>query len=55
MPFPPYVPVTAANMNYGGLVIRFAILDWLISGRKRFKGPIERVEIEKEDRNETNA
>jgi len=55
LPFPPDVPVTAANMNYGGPVILFAIFDWLISGRKRFKGPIERVEIEKEGRNETNA
>ena len=59
LPFPPFVPVTAANMNYGGpvigFVILFAILDWFISGRKRFKGPIERAEIEKEDRNETNA
>jgi len=59
LPFPPFVPVTAANMNYGGpvvgAVILFAILDWFISGRKRFKGPIERAEIEKEDRNETNA
>jgi amino acid transporter len=43
LPFPPIVPVTAANMNYGGpamgAVILFAVLDWVISGRKRGKGP----------------
>jgi len=59
LPFPPFLPVTGANFNYGGpvmgFVIIFAILDWLVSGHKRFKGPIERAEIEMEDRNETNA
>jgi choline transport protein len=59
LPFPPIVPVTAANMNYGGpvmaAVILFALLDWVISGRKRWKGPTERVEMEIKDQNDTNA
>lgn len=59
LPFPSFVPVTAKNMNYGGpvmgAVILFALLDWAISGRKRFKGPTERVQIELEDINEGNA
>ena len=59
LPFPATMPVTAASMNYGGpvvgLVILFAICDWLISGRKRFKGPIKREEIEMEDKAEGDA
>jgi choline transport protein len=58
LPFPPIVPVTAQNMNYGGPVMGFvilmAIVDWLVTGRKRFKAPIEREQLEVEDRNETN-
>jgi choline transport protein len=44
MPFPQILPVTASNMNYAGPVlggvILIALLDWAISGRKRFKVPI---------------
>lgn len=40
LPFPPILPVTAANFNYGGpimaAVIIIALLDWCISGHKRF-------------------
>lgn len=49
LPFPPYLPVTAENMNYGGPimggVILLALLDWCISGRKRFVVPTENVAI----------
>jgi choline transport protein len=59
LPFPPLLPVTGANMNYGGpvmaAVILFALADWVVSGRKRFKAPIERVEVELKDQNEANA
>ena len=45
LPFPPYIPVTGTNMNYAGPIIGavlvFALLDWCITGRKRFKPPIE--------------
>jgi amino acid transporter len=58
LPFPPFLPVTGANMNYGGpvmgAVILFALGDWAISGRKRFKVPVERVEMERKDMEETN-
>ena len=41
--FPPYLPVTGTNMNYAGpivgLIILIALIDWTISGRKRFKEP----------------
>jgi hypothetical protein len=44
MPFPQMLPVTASNMNYAGpvlgAVIIGALLDWAISGRKRFQVPI---------------
>lgn len=47
LPLPPYRPVTWANMNYGGpvigLIILLALLDWFISGKKRFKVPAEDV------------
>jgi len=40
MPFPPMLPVTNKNMNYSGPiligVIILALLDWVISGHKRF-------------------
>lgn len=59
LPFPPILPVTAQNMNYGGPVMGFVILaaiaDWCITGRKRFKAPIQQEQLEMEDRNETNA
>lgn len=44
MPFPQMLPVTGSNMNYAGpllgAVILGALLDWVISGRKRFKVPV---------------
>ena len=46
LPFPPFMPVTAVNMNYAGPiiggVILFALLDWAISGRKRFTVPVDK-------------
>jgi choline transport protein len=58
LPFPPFLPVTGANMNYGGpvmgAVILFALADWVISGHKRFKVPIQRADIETKDLEETN-
>jgi len=44
MPFPQELPVTASNMNYAGpiigAIILGALLDWFISGHKRFKVPV---------------
>ena len=41
IPFPPMLPVTASNFNYAGplfaLVVFGALLDWKISGHKRFQ------------------
>ena len=41
MPFPQELPVTGSNMNYAGpllgAVILGALLDWTISGHKRFQ------------------
>lgn len=43
MPLPTILPVDANNMNYAGplfaAVILGALLDWVISGRKRFEVP----------------
>ena len=45
LPFPPLMPVTGVNMNYAGpimgAVLIFALLDWCVTGRKRFKAPVE--------------
>jgi choline transport protein len=42
-PWPPFHPVTASTFNYSGpiliAVVFFALLDWSISGRKRFTVP----------------
>jgi amino acid transporter len=47
MPFPGSRPVTLDTMNYSGpifiVVVIWALIDWCISGHKRFK-PHERVE-----------
>ena len=47
IPFPPFRPVTAENMNYAGPiclgVICLALVDWFTRGRKRFKVPVEAV------------
>lgn len=46
-PLPSDLPVTAENMNYGGpvlaIVVSLALLDWFVSGHKRFKVPKENV------------
>lgn len=56
LPFPAIVPVTGSNMNYAGpvmgAVIIWALLDWTVSGRKRWKAPIERKDMEDEEREE---
>lgn len=50
LPFPPFLPVTAKTMNYGGpvmgFVILFALADWFISGKKRFQVPVNPVSME---------
>jgi choline transport protein len=44
LPFPPFLPVTGTNMNYGGpvmgAVILFALVDGFVWGRKRFQVPL---------------
>jgi hypothetical protein len=46
MPFPTILPVTAQNMNYVGPIFLFiisaALIDWSISGHKRFDVPVAR-------------
>jgi choline transport protein len=41
IPFPPVLPVTGSSMNYAGPLFGFiiiaALLDWKISGHKRFQ------------------
>ncbi|KAF3045324.1 hypothetical protein E8E11_003126 [Didymella keratinophila] len=53
MPFPAYLPVDSVNMNYAGpitgAIILAALLDWCISGRKRFQVPIARLETDGDD------
>lgn len=43
LPFPPYLPVTADNMNYSGPIFGFvvcaALVDWGFWGHKRFSVP----------------
>lgn len=45
LPFPSTVPVTGENMNYSGpvmlAVLTFAVADWCLWGRKRFRVPVE--------------
>jgi choline transport protein len=49
LPFPPTLPVTAKNLNWSGpvlgFVIIFAVADWCISGKKRFKVPTEKHDV----------
>jgi len=44
MPFPTVLPVNSLNFNYAGplvgVVIIGALLDWIISGRRRFQVPV---------------
>ena len=46
IPFPTSIPVTASTFNYAGpimlLIIFGSLLDWTISGRKRFEVPVAR-------------
>lgn len=50
MPFPSFLPVDSASMNYAGpivgAIILGALVDWCISGRKRFQVPIMRHKLE---------
>lgn len=43
LPFPNFLPLSWETMNYGGpilgIVIIFAIADWFITGKRRFKVP----------------
>ena len=43
LPFPPFLPVTAANMNYAGplagAILLWALFDWFVWGHKRFVVP----------------
>lgn len=56
LPFPPTVPVKASTMNWAGpamgAVILWAILDYVTTGRKRWKAPIQQKDVEEEDREE---
>lgn len=46
IPFPILLPVTAQNMNYSGpillAIIVAALIDWSITGHKRFELPVAR-------------
>ncbi len=48
LPFPPMLPVTAVNMNWASVVfigvMGFAVVDWFVSGKGRFVGPVVEVE-----------
>lgn len=47
LPFPSTVPVTWVNMNYGGIVVGvvmiFALCDYITFGRKRWLGPAKKL------------
>jgi choline transport protein len=47
IPFPTILPVTSKNFNYAGpllgVIIIAALLDWFISGRKRFQVPVKEM------------
>lgn len=49
LPFPPVRPVTAQSMNYAGpilgAVLLIALVDWVVSGRKRFVVPTSKTEF----------
>jgi choline transport protein len=48
LPFPPVLPVTGATMNYAAPILGFVLLaslvDWVVSGRKRFEVPTHSAE-----------
>ena len=52
LPFPPYLPVTASNMNYAGPIFGFvvccALVDWTFWGHKRFSVPTKRSVFEED-------
>jgi amino acid transporter len=56
LPFPPLVPVTVLNMNWAGpvmgAVIVLAILDYVTFGRRRWKAPIDRKDLEEKEKEE---
>ena len=56
LPFPPMVPVTGSNMNYAGpvmgAVIVWALVDWMTTGKKRWRAPVDRKKMESEERDE---
>lgn len=47
VPFPPRLPVTALNMNYCAPVFvavsGLLMIDWLVRGKGRFKGPLKEL------------
>lgn len=47
LPFPPTLPTTVGNLNWSGpvlgFVILFALADWFVSGRKRFRVPMDKT------------
>lgn len=48
MPFPSNLLVTASSMNYAGPIfgaaVLFALGDWALGGRRRFRMPVRRYE-----------
>ena len=48
LPFPSVLPVTGATMNYAapilGFVLLLALVDWFVSGHKRFEVPTHNSE-----------
>ncbi|KAE9403315.1 putative amino acid permease [Gymnopus androsaceus JB14] len=48
LPFPPSLPVTGTTMNYAGpvfgAILLFALGDWVVRGRKQFRGPVREVD-----------
>lgn len=52
LPFPPYLPVNASNLNYSGPIFGFvlcaAIVDWFVWGHKRFAVPTKRSVFDEE-------
>jgi amino acid transporter len=49
MLFPPYLPVTAVNMNYACVILSgvlvFSSIYWMMSGRKVYFGPVDVSDI----------
>ena len=50
--FPPYQPVTPANMNYASLIFGAicvgSLIYWFISGRKNYRGPVMELVVHRE-------